>query len=101
MLTVCVLSNLSWEPKPVTLIVPGPDPDEPTTVAPLARSTVCATLVEVRFSGPSKVTPLSVPPLPANPTPADVAVPPVIAPPFNRTSWPNDADPSNVWPELL
>ena len=45
---------------PVSLIVPGPEPEEPTTVVPLPRWTLCPD--EVRFSGPPNVTPLSVPP---------------------------------------
>ncbi len=66
----------------MTLIAPGPDPEEPTTVAPLARWTLCCTLDDFRLSGPPKVTPLSVPPCWAvNATPAEVAVPPVIVPP--------------------
>jgi len=69
------------------LIVPGPDPDEPTTVVPLARSTDVS--YAVRLSGPSKVTPLSVPPrsekarVPA----VESIVPPEIVPP-SRVSVP-------------
>ena len=63
----------------MSLIVPGPDPDEPTTVVPLARGTWAKNVV--RLSGPSKVTPLSVPPEFVNETAAEVTVPPLIVPP--------------------
>ena len=63
----------------MSLIVPGPDPDEPTTVVPLASATDAPDAV--RSSGPSKVTPLSVPPEFVNETPAEVTVPPLIVPP--------------------
>ena len=57
----------------------------------------CFTRCEV--SGPSKVTPLNVPPPSEKAMPADVAVPPLIVPSY-RVSWPNEAAPSSVWPEL-
>ena len=50
----------------------GPDPDEPTTVVPLASATDAPDAV--RSSGPWKVTPLSVPPEFVNETPAEATV---------------------------
>ena len=104
LLTVWVLSKLRTEEKPVTLIVPGPDPDEPTTVVPLARSTVCCTVVEVRFSGPSKVTPLSVPLFSAKVPAVELIVPPAIVPPASVSVppvWLRVPPPRFSWPLAL
>ena len=83
----------------MTLIVPGPDPEEPTTVAPSARSTLCCA-PGGQVQRPVERHPAQRAAWAANATPAEVAVPPVIVPPL-RTIWPSGADPSNVWPELL